>query len=137
MRQVAKAAIGFCAVVVSCAVPSVTQAQLDNYHCFKVKDLKSPEFEETTVSLAGIPSTVDAELKKPVILCVPTSANGSGINDPFAVTCCYKAKGETFPANSRPVFPVTNAPTTNQNVKLQLRKTAMFCEPCSGAFALP
>ena len=137
MRQLKRATLAVWMTALLCAAPNESDAQLDNYHCFKVKDLKSPEFEQVTVALAAVPSSVVVELKNPAVLCAPTSANGSPVNDPEAVMCCYKAKGEKFPPNSRPQYPVISAPTTAQTLDLQLRKTVMFCEPCTGAFALP
>jgi hypothetical protein len=134
-RIVASAAA---AVLFACVPFTIARAQLDNHHCFKVKDLQSPKFLKTTVALSDVLSTVDAELKKPFLVCLPTSANGSGINDPSATVCCYKAKGESFPTAIRPFFTVVSSATVNQSgLDLSILKTFLFCEPCTGLLALP
>jgi hypothetical protein len=126
------------AVLFACVPFTVARAQLDNYHCFKVKDLRTPKFLKTTVALSDVLSTVDAELKKPFLFCLPTSANGSGVNDPSASVCCYKAKGESFPKAIRPSFTVLSSATVDQSgLDLSILKTFLFCEPCSGVIAIP
>lgn len=113
-------------------------AQLDNYHCYKVKDRKTPKFLKTTVDLGDVFTTgvESVEVKKPFLFCVPTDANGSGINDASARLCCYKTKGPKFPKAIRPSAS-TDGSTTQQDIDVDILKSFVFCEPCSAVIAIP
>lgn len=114
------------------------QAQLDNYHCYKVKDRKTPKFAKTTIAVNDVftAGAEPVEAKKPFLFCLPADANGSGINDAGAHMCCYKSKGPKFDKGARP-FVKIDGPTTQQNIDVDVLKSFLFCEPCTTLIALP
>lgn len=75
------------------AFASTASAQLDNYQCYKAKDLKNPKFVATTHTVTDQFLSGSVEFKKPGLVCTPASINGSAINDPAAHLNCYKVKG--------------------------------------------
>jgi hypothetical protein len=102
-------------------------AQLDNYKCYKAKDLKNPKFIKTTVGLEDQFAINDGsfEAKKPALFCNPASLNGGGINNVLDHLTCYKIKG---PKQLAPV----NVAISNQlgtTLKLAAKKPAYLCVP--------
>lgn len=75
------------------AVASTASAQLDNYQCYKAKDLKNPKFVATTHTVSDQFLNGSVEFKKPGMVCAPASINGSALVDPAAHLNCYKVKG--------------------------------------------
>lgn len=75
----------------ACAAGSA--AALDNYQCYKSKDLKNPKFAATTRTVSDQFLSGTVELKKPGLVCAPTSIDGSLIADPSTHLNCYKVKG--------------------------------------------
>lgn len=112
------------------ASPATAQFNLDHYKCYKVKDLKNPKFEKTTVSLTdqfGI-NDGDFEAKKPFMFCNPVDKNGEGIlNDDDHLTC-YKVKGPRLQPNDRPEVEVVNQLGTLQ---LEAKKAFLLCVPAT------
>jgi endonuclease/exonuclease/phosphatase family metal-dependent hydrolase len=99
---------------------------LDNFKCYKVKDLKAPKFEKTVLaSLAdqfGIEA--DVQVKKPFLLCNPTSKDGEGIQNAADHLVCYKVKPSKL--EPRPHVEVVNQLGTLQ---LEVSKSFVVCLP--------
>jgi hypothetical protein len=99
---------------------------LDHFSCYKVKDLKNPVFAPRSgVALADQLATNTVDVKKPALLCVPTSKDGSGIVDPVTHLCCYKIKSPPLPAPVR-------AEVTDQfgGLQVEVKKAGLLCQPC-------
>jgi hypothetical protein len=120
-----------CAVVLLlfCGIrPAAAQFNLDHYKCYKVKDLKNPKFEKTTISLSDQFGIVDGvyEAKKPYVFCNPVDKNGEGILNADDHLTCYKAKGPKLNPAQRPKLQVVNQLGTLQ---LQAKKAFLLCVP--------
>jgi len=119
------------ALLLVCGVGSATaQFNLDHYKCYKVKDLKSPKFEKTLVSLTDQFGIVDGvyEAKKPYVFCNPVDKNGEGILNTEDHLSCYKAKGPQLNPSMRPNVQVVNQLGTLQ---LQAKKAFLLCVPAT------
>jgi hypothetical protein len=68
-------------------------AALDNYQCYKSKDLKNPKFAGTTQPVSDQFLSGNVDIKKPGMVCAPASVNGSGLIDAATHLNCYKVKG--------------------------------------------
>ncbi len=114
--------------LVAGAHPATAQFNLDHYKCYKVKDLKNPKFEKTTVSLTDQFGIVDGdyEAKKPFVFCNPVDKDGEGILNTDDYLTCYKAKGPRMDRSSRPNVQVVNQLGTLQ---LQAKKAFLLCVP--------
>lgn len=117
------AALAFAAVVASPA-----SAQLDNFKCYKAKDLKNPKFVATNVDLEDQFAVNDGnfEAKKPFLFCNPVDVNGAGINNAIDHLTCYKIKGPKLLPNDRPDVEVVNQLGTTQ---LEAKKPFLLCVP--------
>ena len=122
-RSAAQKSVWLLTLVVVLAVPA---AALDNFKCYKAKDLKDPKFAATTVALADqfAVNDGDFEVKKPSLLCVPVDVNGSGTANPDELLTCYKSKGPKLDKNDRPRVEITNQFGTAQ---LEILKPASVC----------
>ena len=80
----------------SCAAPTV-----DDFNCYKVKDLKVPPFVRTGVSVADQFATSPVTLIKPALLCAPAGVDGSSVANSQTHLCCYKSKAAKLPAPVR------------------------------------
>ena len=105
----------------------ITLDTLDNFACFKAKDLKQPEF----VPVNALPLSSDLQMgtvdvKKPSFVCMPADKDGSGVSEPSVAQCCYQAKGTTLK-------PATGVQVTDDfgSLQLGLSKPSMMCQPCS------
>jgi hypothetical protein len=68
-------------------------AALDNYQCYKAKDLKNPKFVATTRNVSDQFLSGAFDVKKPGYICAPASVDGSVLVDPATHLSCYKVKG--------------------------------------------
>ena len=121
------------AVLAFCAVSSSRAAaltfNLDNYKCYKVKDLKVPQrFEATTVDLADQFAVNDGNFtaKKPFLFCNPVDANGSSILNASDHLTCYKVKGPKLNREERPHVEIVNQLGTT---RLEAKKAFLLCVP--------
>lgn len=105
---------------------SAAAASLDNFKCYKAKDLKAPKFEKTALaSLADqFGNETDVLVKKPFLLCNPTSKDGEGIQNPAEHLVCYKLKPNKL--EPRPHVEVVNQLGTLQ---LEVSKSLLVCVP--------
>ncbi len=113
-----------CSAALAIVVLALPAAGLDSYSCYKAKDLKDPKFEKTV-----IPSLIDqfgtelnAEAKKPFVICNPTKVDGAAIDNAVDHLACYKLKSAGLPAPVQ--VEVTNAFGTS---RLELEKASLFC----------
>ncbi len=76
--------------------PPSGSEQVDHYECYKMKSSPgTPRFQPVQVSVSDqftSPAKV-FDVKKPALLCVPVSKNGSVIKHPSVQQLCYKVKG--------------------------------------------
>ena len=99
----------------------------NHYLCHKVGDNKVPAkfVAQTGINAVDPVGAFTVDLKKPFLLCQPTSKNGSPIVDALLNYCCYKAKAATKVK--------ANFDITDQFGPLQLgtKKPFLLCNPCS------
>lgn len=99
---------------------------LDNYQCYKSKDLKNPKFAATTRTVSDQFLSGPVDVKKPGLVCAPASIDGSGIADAATHLNCYKVKG--------PKGTGFQASMTDQfgTVQVAIKKKAAFlCVPAT------
>jgi len=114
------------------AIGGVANAASDTYQCWKAKDLKTPQFTQTTVSVAdAFSASTSTDLKKPFLLCATSSINGATNSNPNGRLSCYKAKGAKLAAAQAAV--VTDQ-FGNPNIKVSFQKVFVECVP---AVSLP
>jgi len=101
---------------------------IDAFKCYLAKDLKSPKFAKTTVSLSDQLGLNDGSftLKKPHLLCNPVDQDGAGIEHPAARLVGYKVKGPKLSKGEQPSVEVEDEFGTLQ---LRLRKPFLLCVP--------
>lgn len=75
------------------AVAASSASALDNFTCYKAKDLKNPKFVATTRNVSDQFLSGAYDIKKPGLVCAPSSIEGSVIADPASHLSCYKVKG--------------------------------------------
>ena len=124
-----RTAIAVYGVAIIGLVGAAHGASSDNYQCWKAKDLKTPQFVKTTVSVkdAFNPAGSNTDLKKPFLLCAAASINGSPIDDPDARLTCYKVKGAKLPvATSHAVVDQFSS-----DVDVSIKKVFVVCVPAS------
>jgi len=109
----------------------VSTSGLESFTCWKVKDTRNPRFEPVFVDLDDAFATQEVELKKPFMMCAPASVDGSTVENTTDHICCYKAKGAKLDP-PRPVVSVDGV-SLGQVIELEVKKTALFCEPCTSA----
>ncbi len=105
---------------------STASAALDNYQCYKTKDLKNPKFAGTTATVSDQFLSGSTDVKKPGMVCAPASVNGSGIVDAATHLNCYKIKG--------PSGTGANAQLADQFGTMQVAvkgKSAFLCVPAT------
>jgi hypothetical protein len=129
MKRIGTVLFGVLALAALASAPASAQFNLDHYKCYKAKDLKSPKFAKTTVSLTdqfGAINDGNFEAKKPFLFCTPVDKNGEGIINAVDHLTCYKVKGPKIAKNDRP-----NVEVVNQLGTLQLNATKAFllCVP--------
>jgi hypothetical protein len=114
------------AVIAGLPVFTAGAASLDNYKCYKATDLKSPKFVTTT--LASLDDQFETEngvlVKKPFLLCNPTSKDGEGVQNASDHLLCYKVKPSKL--EPRPRVQVVNQLGTHQ---LEVNKSFVVCVP--------
>jgi hypothetical protein len=105
---------------------------IDNFKCYKAKDLKQPKFAGTTVALLDqfgplLHDDTDFQLKKPFLVCNPTDL-GEGIENPNDHLTCYKMRGKDgkIAAANRPKVQAHNQLGT---IDLELKKAFVVCVP--------
>jgi subtilisin family serine protease len=105
---------------------------LDDFSCYKVKDLKQPKFASTTVSLSDQFAATDGQfdVKKPFLVCNPASANGAAIRNSANQLVCYKVKGPQFDRHAHPQVAVDNVFGSQ---KLKVVKPFLLCVPSAQA----
>jgi hypothetical protein len=116
------------AIVGAVQAPAPVAAQLDNFKCYKAKDLKNPKFVATTRTLSDQFTVNDGvfEAKKPFVFCTPVGVNGGGINNAVDNLTCYKVKGPKLLPVDRPQVEVGNQLGTTQ---LEAKKAFLLCVP--------
>jgi hypothetical protein len=127
-----KTALAAACVAVLCTLLGAGSASaafdLDNFKCYKAKDLKMPKFAKTTVQLEDQFAVNDGafEAKKPFLFCNPVSTNSQPINNLEDHLTCYKVKGPKLDSTQRP-----NVQVDNQlgSIKLQAKKPFLLCVP--------
>ena len=109
---------------------SLPPPTLDNFKCYKARDLKQPKFASTTVQLADQFGLNDGAFTvgKPAMFCTPTSLAGGPINDAIDHLTCYKVKGPTLAKEDRPHVDVQNELGA---LRLEVQKATMLCVPSS------
>ena len=100
----------------------------DEFACYGSKDLKAPKF----TPLAGIALEDDlgtnaASLKKPSLVCLPTSRNASGTQQSLGI-CCYATKAAKLPAKVN-----LSTEDTFGSLSVQVKKPSLLCVPCRAA----
>jgi len=128
MRSVSSFCFAFVATAILAAAPAAAQFNLDHYKCYKVKDLKNPKFEKTSVTLTDQFGINDGifEAKKPFLFCNPVDKNDEGILNTDDHLSCYKVKGPRLQAADRPNVEIVNQLGTLQ---LQAKKAFLLCLP--------
>ena len=124
-----KTTIAFLVGLLAAAVPASAQ-NLDNFKCYKAKDLKNPKFASQTVALEdqfGV-NDGDFEAKKPFLFCNPASVNGGTIVNMVDHLTCYKIKGPKLDKTQRPNVEVANQLGT---IQVQAKKAFLLCVPSS------
>jgi subtilisin family serine protease len=108
---------------------------IDSFKCYLAKDLKSPKFVQTTVSLSDQLGLNDGTfaLQKPHLICNPADVNGAGIRHTAPHLVCYKIKGPKISRGDRPSVEAEDSFGTAQ---LRLMKPFVLCVP-SGKTLLP
>jgi hypothetical protein len=102
---------------------------LDNFKCYKAKDLKQPKFDGAVVALEDqFLNEGGVEVKKPFLICNPTDVNGGGINNVADHLTCHKVKAERLTPRPR-----VTATDRFGSVDLELKKTFLLCLPSSKA----
>ena len=96
------------------------------FTCYKAKDLKQPKFAGTTLPLLSdaFSSRSDVDVKKPYLLCSPSSVDQQGAEAPGVHLACYKTKPNKLAA------PV-NVQMTDAlgSVQVELKKGNLLCVP--------
>jgi endonuclease/exonuclease/phosphatase family metal-dependent hydrolase len=102
--------------------------QLDNFKCYKIKDLKEPKFAKTTLASLEdqFASETGAEVKKPFLLCNPVSKDGAAIGNAADHLVCYKVKPQKL--DPRPELQAVNQLGTT---RLEAKKSFVVCLPSS------
>jgi hypothetical protein len=134
-------AMGECAIPERPELPEFTFADgiarvrcprpAEDFKCYKVKDLKTPRFEATSLSLSdgfGV-NDGDFEAQKPFLLCNPSETDGQVIFDPATHQVCYKIKGPKLNPSDRPRIEAVTRFGTSQ---LEIVKPALLCVPSTG-----
>ena len=122
-------AIALSAALILGTAGAAHAASSDNYQCWKAKDLKTPQFVKTTVSVkdAFNPSGTATQLKKPFLLCDSASINGSAIDDPDARLACYKVKGAKLSTASNHAV----VDQFGSDLDVSIKKVFVVCVPAS------
>jgi hypothetical protein len=107
---------------------SLPPTGIDDFKCYKAKDLKDPKFASTTVALSDQFGVNDGafDVKKPFLLCNPSDVNGEGIANPADHLTCYKVKGPKLLKPDRPAVDVQNR---FGSVQLAVKKPFLLCVP--------
>jgi endonuclease/exonuclease/phosphatase family metal-dependent hydrolase len=125
-RQRVALALGAFALLVGLHGSMAAAASLDDFKCYKVKDLKAPKFEKT--SLASLDDQFGNEtgvlVKKPFLLCNPTSKDGEGIQNAADHLVCYKTK-----PNKLDPRPHVEVGTQLGTLQLEVSKSFLVCVP--------
>lgn len=127
-----KRTVALIAAGVGLAMAGSAAAQLDNYQCYKVKDLKNPKFVATTHAVTDQFLAGPVVFKKPGLVCAPASIDGSVVADENTHLNCYKIKGPKGLVKPR-------ATMTDQfgTVDVELKAKAAFACLPAGKTLLP
>jgi hypothetical protein len=132
VKQTIAGLAGIAAFVFGVTSPTLVAAlnlDLDNYKCYKVKDLKIPQkFQATTVDLADQFAVDDGSFTatKPFLFCDPVDASGGGILNGADHLTCYKVKGPKPNQGDRPHVEIVNQLGTT---RLEAKKALLLCVP--------
>lgn len=99
---------------------------VESFTCRQAKDLRAPKF--VPVADLAVQDALAGELvdvKKPALVCAPTSVEGGPVSDPATSLCCYAIKGTAL----NPAVPVT-ADDPFGALSLGLSKPKLLCRPC-------
>ncbi len=101
---------------------------LDDYKCYKVKDLKTPRFVKTTVSLADQFAINDGDflVTKPFLICNPTAPPGENPQSELDHLVCYKTRGPKLDREARPSVQIVDQLGT---LDLEVQKPKLLCVP--------
>jgi hypothetical protein len=137
MKRIGTVLFGVLALAALASAPAFAQFNLDNYKCYKAKDLKNPKFEKTTVDLEdqfGAINDGEFQAKKPFLFCTPVDRDGEGIINAVDHLTCYKVKGPKLNKSDRPTVEVFN--DVNETVlnplgtlRLSVIKPFLLCVP--------
>ncbi len=100
---------------------------LDDFECYKAKDLKDPQFVSQTVALADQFESKFTVVKKPFLACNPASVQSAAVGDPAGHLTCYKIAD----VQPQTPFPGAQVEATDQfgTVRLAIGKPFLFCAP--------
>jgi hypothetical protein len=114
-------------VLVSAGAATSASAQLENFKCYKARDLSAPRFQSTTVDLADqFPNDGTFAIRKPTMFCTPVDLNAGGVDNTLDHFTCYKIKGPMLAQADRPNVEVMNDLGALQ---LQAKKPRVLCVP--------
>jgi hypothetical protein len=102
---------------------------VEDYKCWKVKDLKNPKFEKIYGIRLDDQFRLDSnvDVVRPFMICNPADQDGTGGIDSSAHQCCYRIKGRKA-SPPRPQVEITDRFGTLQ---LEAQKPQLLCRPCS------
>jgi hypothetical protein len=127
MRRTALALLG----CMGLAVAGTSAFGLDNYTCYKAKDLKNPKFAATTRDVSDeFASQTGMTVKKPAMYCTPASINGSALEDASTILNCYQVKG-TKGTDTADKTVTDGFGTLHEGIKSS--KTSLLCVPGSAS----
>jgi len=120
------------ALVVAMAVVwySGAAAGIDDFKCYKAKDLKNPKFAKTAVTLEDQFGVNDGEFTttRPFLLCNPAADVGANPGNAEDHLVCYKTKGPKIDREQRPRVEVSDELGV---VQLEVVKPQLLCVPSS------
>lgn len=119
-------AVGVLILFVGAQASGAAASSLDDFKCYKAKDLKAPKFEKTSLDslVDQFGTETDVLVKRPFLLCNPASKNGQGIANPADHLVCYRTKPNKL--EPRPQVQVVNQLGT---VRLEVSKSLLVCVP--------
>jgi hypothetical protein len=127
-RGFARPAGGACDVGAYEAGAQLPPPEPDAFKCYTPRDLRSPKFVPTSVSLTDQFGINDGtfDVMKPSLVCAPVEIDGGTIGNPAGHLLCYRIKGPEIPAASRPQVQTADQLGTLQ---VEVKKPSMLCVP--------
>ena len=100
---------------------------LDDYKCYKAKDLHNPRFTPIPGQSIGDQFATDSgDVKKPAFVCIPAEVpSGAGLMNPTAYQCCYKLSAPKLdPGVDLSIVDGFGS------LDLEIKKPSLVCRPC-------